>query len=288
MPAAVDSYARQWWDIVRRHAAACGTQPQPETVHQLRTHLRRIRALADQLRGDLPQPALGQVRGTLRDITLRTGQLRDLDVLVATEEAWVAMLPPGLEPGGREVWQHLRREQQWARELLEGYLAGDPFRGQCRVLERLLPEIFTDPQGRLDGLLADRVRRTWEQVAKDAGSLDADSPPEAWHRLRKRAKRLRYGLEVQPASKDRRRLLASLRRLQGRLGAFNDTAVQHALLVRLARDEWSPAALQALGAWRVLLYQRQRAEARRLPAALSRFAGPVNARLLERMLGNGD
>jgi CHAD domain-containing protein len=284
VPATVASQVQQRWDTVRRQADACRQEPRPETVHQLRTHLRRLRSLADQLRADLPQPAVGQVRSTLRDITGRTGQLRDLDVLIAAEEEWIALLPPGLEPGGREVWQHLRRERQWARELLEGYLAGDLFRGQCRVLARLLPEIFTDPEGRLDGLLAARVRRTWEQVAGAAADLDAGSGPGPWHRLRKRAKRLRYGLEAQPASKARRRLLAALKRLQDRLGAFNDTAVQHALLVRLARDEWSPAALQALGAWRVLLHQRQEAQARRLPVALTRFCGSPTARLLDRVL----
>ncbi|MFO7608401.1 MAG: CHAD domain-containing protein [Candidatus Krumholzibacteriia bacterium] len=284
MPATVASQVQQWWQTVCLHAEACRQEPRTETVHQLRTHLRRLRSLADQLRADLPQPAVGQVRSILRDITGRTGQLRDLDVLIAAEEDWIALLPPGLEPGGREVWQHLRRERQWARELLEGYLAGDLFRDQCRLLERLLPEIFTDPEGRLDGLLAARVRRTWQQVAADAANLDAQSGPEPWHRLRKRAKRLRYGLEAQPGSKPRRSLLAALKRLQDRLGAFNDAAVQHALLVRLARDEWSPAALQALGAWRVLLHQRQVAQARRLPVALSRFCGTPNARLLDKVL----
>lgn len=284
MPAAVASQVQQWWSTVRVHTEACRLRPQPETVHQLRTNLRRIRALTDELRDELPQPALGQVRAILRDITRRTGRLRDLDVLIAAEDAWIATLPPGLEPGGREVWQHLRQEQQWYRELLEGYLAGDLYRGQCRVLDRLLPELFTDPDGRLDEPLAARVRRTWQRVAADADRLDRDSPPQQWHRLRRRIKRLRYGLEVQPDCGARRRLLAALRRLQQRLGTFNDSAVQLAMLVPLARDEWSPAALQALGAWRALLVQWQRAEARRLPSALARFACADNARLLARVL----
>ena len=284
MPAAVANQVRQWWSTVLVHSEACRIRPEPEAVHQLRTHLRRIRALTDELRDDLPQPALGQVRSTLRDITRHTGRLRDLDVLIAAEDAWIGMLPPGLEPGGREVWQHLGQEQRWHRELLEGYLAGDLYRGQCRVLDRLLPEMFTDPDGRLDSLLAAHVRRTWQRVAADADRLDRDSPPQQWHRLRKRIKRLRYGLELQPDSGARRRLLAALRRLQRRLGTFNDSAVQLALLVPLARDDWSPAALQALGAWRALLVQWQRTEARRLPAALARFGTADNARLLEKIL----
>ncbi len=288
MPGNTADHVARWWTTVESRAAACAEAPSDECVHRLRTHLRRLRAVVDHLRRDLPQPAAGQVRATLRDITRHTGRLRDLDVLIAAEDAWLALLPPGLEPGGREVWRHLRRERQWARELLEGYLTGELFQGQRRLLARLLPELLADPAGRLDSLLAARVRRTWKRMAADADRLDAASPPDRWHRLRKRAKLLRYGLEVLPESRARRKVLDALQRLQRRLGAFNDASVQQALLVRLARDEWSPAALQALGAWRVLMHERQRAEVARLPGALTRFCNDERARLLDRALARVD
>ena len=66
--------------------------------------------MQSHLKPALPDPPSASVRATLRAIALRTGSLRDLDVLLAAREVWLAALPPDLSDGGQEVWRHFIHE----------------------------------------------------------------------------------------------------------------------------------------------------------------------------------
>ncbi len=280
MSSHVSEHVQAWWARVQWHAHAAVGDPDPTHVHLFRTHLRRIRSLAGHLKTLLPDPPAAQVRTTLRSVALRTGQLRDYDVMRQCRENWLAALPPGLAVGGVEVWQQLDLEYQQTRELVTGYLAGDHFRGQRLATDRALPVLFADPDRVLDRALLGAVARQHRKLVKAAAKLDATTPPERWHRLRIQAKKLRYGLEACPATEARSELLALLKGLQNALGDLNDLAVQSLLLDELGDRNWSPVAHQALGGWRLWLQVRQRQRLPRLPEALQGYAGKRADRLI--------
>ena len=50
--------------------------------------------IVGHLKGHLPDPPAAQVRTTLRNVAMRTGQLRDYDVLRECRQEWMSMLPP--------------------------------------------------------------------------------------------------------------------------------------------------------------------------------------------------
>lgn len=281
----VRDHVTAWWNRVLWHADAAVDDPDPVHIHQFRTHLRRIRSLLGHLNGLLPDPPATQVRTTLRQVAMRTGRLRDLDVLRIEREDWLEVLPPELTAGGQEVWNHLDQEHARSRELVEGYLVGDHFRGQRLATDRALPVLFADPDRVLDPALLEAVARRHRKITRAATKLTAATEAERWHRLRIQAKKLRYSLEACPATDARKEALALLKKLQKALGDFNDVAVQRVLLEQLAADEWTVDGLQALGAWRKWLHDEQVARQAALPGALALYAGKRSDSLIATITG---
>jgi CHAD domain-containing protein len=104
-------------------------------------------------------------------------------------------------------------------------------------------------------------------VLRSGGAIDAASPPQALHDLRKLCKELRYLLEVfsslhDPA--DQWRAVNELKALQDCLGEFQDSEVQQAELrafaTKMMADASAPAeTLLAMGEIAAGLAVRQRA-----------------------------
>ena len=78
---------------------------------------------------------------------------------------------------------------------------------------------------RLGAIAARLLRPQMRALLRAGGGLDESSTPEALHRLRVRAKKLRYALEPLRAvgGKPARRMLRRLERVQERVGMYHDT-----------------------------------------------------------------
>lgn len=216
-----------------------------EHVHQLRIGLRRLRsALALFGHDDAAATALGDgAAGLFR----RLGAARDRVVIDAEFGAPLraAMLGAGVPaqapvlaaPDGEAAPAELLRAPASQNLLLD-------------LLEAMHPAAGPD-EGRaaapLRDLLAARLNR-WHRQVVDAAQHYADLDDAQRHRLRKRAKRLRYATEFCAALFERRavrRYLKALRGLQERLGAVSDAAMAMQLLAPQAATD--PPAMFALG-----------------------------------------
>lgn len=205
-----------------------------EHVHQLRIGLRRLRsALALFGRDDDAATALGDGAAAL---FRRLGAARDRVVIEGEFGAPLraAMLAA---PGGDAPPAELLRapaNQNLLLDLLEAmHPATGPAEGRAETPLR--------------DLLAARLDR-WHRQVVDAAEHYADLDETQRHRLRKRAKRLRYATEFCTALFDRRavrRYLKALRGLQERLGAVSDAAMAMQLFAPQAATD--PPAMFALG-----------------------------------------
>ena len=106
-----------------------------------------------------------------------------------------------------------------------------------RVLESLveLPlEDRPDAQRPLGAVSGERIRKVYERIVRMGRAIDAGSPPEAYHKVRKKAKELRYLLELFGVKLfDEEAVTAfvkSLKGLQDVLGRHQDREVQIAML----------------------------------------------------------
>jgi CHAD domain-containing protein len=267
--------------VVRFHLRAFARQEQParagdvEGVHELRVATRRLRAALRFFAPVLPARFLETLRGELAWLAARIGAVRDLDVLSQLVTARAPRVDPDLRGalGPLAVWVHDRRAAAHAE--LSATL--DSARAR-RLLDRLAafaesvpPRTAQETLGaRAPSLLRPLLRRTLA-----AGrAIGADARPEALHRLRVRAKRLRYALETLRGLGGKRvaKALGRLVALQGLLGAHQDATMTVAQLREFAETaRVPPATLLAVGALVDGFGRRARKLRRRFPDAWRRL-----------------
>jgi CHAD domain-containing protein len=216
----------------------------PEDVHQARVSIRRLRS---HLRTFRPVMHLGwseSLDGDLRRLGGVLGDVRDLDVLMATIEP----MPLGGD-GHVELLAALETERDQARERLLDVL-DDP---SCLdVLDRLVdaaadPRLAPQADDAAGPVLPLLVARPWRRLRKAVRRLDDAPGDAALHDVRIRAKRARYAAEaVRPVvGAPAARLAARLGGLQDALGELNDAVVITARLEALTPMLTSAAGFTA-------------------------------------------
>ncbi len=224
---------------------------QPEHLHQLRVGLRGLRSVLAVFGGQEPAAELAPA---LAALFRQTGGQRDQDVLAAT--LWPALRAAGAplvewptrangEPDGPA-------DSAVADRAALGALLATP--AVQRLWLALLAaaqappaEDGAAPGGALRPVLRLSLDKLLRQLRRDAARFEQLDDAKR-HRLRRRAKRLRYALESSAAlwpDKALARLLKRLRQAQEVLGEFNDCGVALALYRELAANE--PRAWFAVG-----------------------------------------
>lgn len=235
----------------------------PEFVHQARVAVRRIRSAARLFGKEAGWPR--SYDGELRWLARRLGALRDWDVLLEqTLRALAADLPASAEALAAPAVARRRRDE--AR--LMAALASARF---TRLMLRLLRWAGQEKAGgptlaEVAGRRLERLHRRLFAAAADFAALTV----EQQHRVRIRAKRLRYALDLLAAALPQRatqRYVERLAALQDHLGTLNDAVVAAARLPGLARA----AGVDAAPARRWLQAESRR-YSRRAAAALSSLA----------------
>jgi triphosphatase len=224
----------------------------PEGLHQMRVALRRLRAATSLFAAMLPDPQTNALKAEFKWITGELGPARELEVFLKRVVKPVADRKPhgpGVALLSREVRQ--RREDAFARahaavesQRVRGLVldaaawieAGDwtrnPDHLACTLRERPIADAA-----------AEELHRRWKTILKRCKHLD-ELDPQSRHRLRIQAKKLRYAAEFfagafarKKSMRRREDFVASLERLQDRLGDLNDIAVHEQLSERFADGE---------------------------------------------------
>lgn len=227
-----------------------------EGVHQMRVALRRLRAALVLFKPCLAPHAGMRFTAGLRHLGRVLGEARDWDVFCLET---LPALPGGGED--EEPWHDaLRQAAEAARSAAHAWLREELAKPDLTGLvldmaawaeesASLPAEGAREPLSALAPALLDRVAR---QVAKRGKHLGRRSPEEL-HALRKSFKKLRYGVEYLAGLYPHRTVKAYLKRcrkLQKRLGEFNDAAVAADLAetLSLGRPDLRPAA-DAVARW---------------------------------------
>jgi CHAD domain-containing protein len=238
--------------IAHEPGARSGTDP--EELHQLRVTARRLDASLGLFKQQLP-PMLIRARRTAKSMLRALGAARDLDVQIAGLAAWSA---------------GLAEEERAALMPLEALLARERGRAHARMVRVLdsalarrwietLVDVSTrgtaagnDAAGESAALVSQRIRRRFRRLRKAVRRLGGGSSMHEYHRVRRRAKQLRYALEsgAPMCGEPAQDMLRALRRMQDRLGVQHDAFVAHKRLSLIAADAASglpPATLFLMG-----------------------------------------
>ncbi|GJE57125.1 CYTH and CHAD domain-containing protein [Methylobacterium thuringiense] len=223
----------------------------PEALHQMRVALRRLRSAFTLFKPLLQHDETAQgLRETIKRVTEPFGTARNLDVFLGeTLPAEIERRPD--EPGLHDLKERLGAEREEAYAAVFAILDGAPWRG---LLIDLVIWIEAGPWRAGKGVAGrDRAARDFAATVlerlrrrvKKHGRHLARLEPEARHRVRIEAKKLRYGAEFfgplfpeKKAAKRHKTFVGALSDLQDHLGALNDLSTAHEIAHRLvaARD----------------------------------------------------
>ncbi len=230
----------------------------PEHLHDLRVAFRRLREAVRVFRPGVPKDLRRQLLRELEWIGPVLGEVRDLDVHI---EQLAADPPSGAPTGDVDARLRSLREAK-GRTMLEAL-------SSPRYLSLLAFIDTWSAGGAVPGTLPESARvtvlefarlavpRALDRVLRLGARCEGSPAPRRLHRLRIRAKRLRYLLEfLEPVGGDEgRRLVRAVVRLQDLLGAHQDEVVAAELLDGMRTGEGAVlgdrerAAVAARAAW---------------------------------------
>jgi CHAD domain-containing protein len=224
----------------RRHEPLARLGEEPEELHQLRVTVRRIEATLALFKHQLPE-SLVRARKTAKGVLRALGAARDVDVQLAelsrycadlTEEECAAAEPLRRELGAQGARARTRMvrlldsipTRRWLEELSSATEAG-----AAASAPATRSALVVMPQ---------RVRQRFRKLRKSVRRLPANASMDEFHEVRRRAKQLRYAIESGGGmfGKPAEDLLKALRRMQERLGAYQDAHMAKSRLAALAAD----------------------------------------------------
>jgi inorganic triphosphatase YgiF len=233
---ALRAVVRQSLHIVAANADALRACPAIEHVHQARVALRRMRSairLFDPRHADLPRDLAADVRWLARVL----GQARDCDVLVESTLPSIFAAAGADNDVQRSLLKSTRRLRVRAqRDAVDAV-------GSRRYAKLTLAlaswSASTSPPGRsLADVTSELLEPLGRELVADAAAF-AGLCRRDQHRVRIRAKRLRYALDllrVYLPEERAGRYIESLADVQDALGALNDAAVAWDTLSRARLD----------------------------------------------------
>jgi CHAD domain-containing protein len=238
--------------LAHEPGARSGTDP--EELHQLRVTARRLDASLGLFKQQLP-PALARARRTAKSMLRALGATRDLDVQIAGLAAWSAELSEEERAALAPLAALLARERSRAHARMVRVLDSALARRWIETLVDVSARGIALGNGAADAsgaLVSQRIRRRFRRLRKAVRRLGAGSSMDDYHRVRRRAKQLRYALECGAAlcAEPAQDMLRALRRMQDRLGVQHDAFVANKRLSLLAADSSSglpPATLFLMG-----------------------------------------
>jgi CHAD domain-containing protein len=219
-----------------------------EGIHRLRTATRRLRSELRAFR-DLLDPAwIGPLEGEMKWLAGLLGDVRDLDVLM--DRFRKAAAEQGLDTEAlAPLFAELVSRHASASRELRAALQGDRYHSILAALQDAIdrPSLEGSACTPCRMALPPLAAAAWQRLKKCGRALRIDDTDEAFHEVRKRAKRARYTAEMVAtvlsgaAAKGARRFIRGTTRVQDVLGEHQDAVVAaHELSGLLARHPHGP------------------------------------------------
>jgi triphosphatase len=240
-----------------------------DEIHRLRIASRKLR-VALRLFGDM-LPASAPVLGRELQWFSRTlGEARDLDVYMAAFRSYARQLTPERARGLEAYERHLEASLASARAKLDELFASPRYRALLNALTAFLDD--APAPGALRRWRSFRVmdggreylQASVKRILKHGAKIESSSPPDDLHRLRIKAKRLRYELEFfANVYGSLARSAKAARRLQDTLGAYQDACTASDRVLVYLDDERAQGSIADL----LATHEANGANARRAFAA---------------------
>jgi inorganic triphosphatase YgiF len=264
----------------------------PEGVHQMRVGLRRLRAAMSLFADLLHDPQTAAIKAELKWLAAELAPARDLEVLTK-RVATAAKKQHARWHGVPSLSRELVEKREAALTRAQEAVTSARFRTLTLETAAWL-EIgqWTNPQDDLvrdlgnipiEIYAAEELTRRWRKIRKKGRAL-AQLDGQSRHRLRIQVKKLRYATEFfanvfpgKRASKQRRKFVPALARLQDGLGDLNDIAVHEHVITSLGAERRRSSPKRAFAAGVLAGHENARLDAA-MAAATKGFADLADAK----------
>ena len=231
-----------------------------ESLHQLRVATRRSRAAIELFAAVLHGSRVRAYKRDLPWLGQAAGMVRECDVAGDLIRARSAKLDPQMAEALAPIYDALAERRKAEHQA---FLAMTNSKRCVLLLERLSRPMIrkVDAGTTVRSKAAMMIRPMARSVVRAGSRLAEDSPPEWFHRLRVRVKRLRYAFEMLAplGGKRHKKALARLVATQDLLGLYQDGVAAIAWMrSHCASGAARPATLLAAGALIQSLLKRQR------------------------------
>jgi CHAD domain-containing protein len=222
---------------IERHEPGTRLGRDPESLHDMRVAVRRLRALL-RAGGKLVADDTDELQARLKELGRVLGEVRDLDVLLERLEGEAAGL--GEEDAGRArpLLAVLRKERSRGRRRMLAFLGSDGYQALLGDTARSIDELEPSGSGASLGDLADKA---FEKTRKAVRALPGEPADDELHAVRKKGKRARYAAELA----GREKFVKRAKKLQDVLGEHQDAVVAARRLRELAAEAQPEQALAA-------------------------------------------
>jgi len=216
---------REQIDAIRGHEAGARLGTDPEAVHEMRTAVRRLRAILRAVRSAFDRAWVESLRSELDWLGTVLGPVRDHDVLREHLDDELASLEDVAGPSAPLQLRHcLDVEHSRARAKLLAALDSARYRD---LLDRLDQAVRQPRVVAADLSLPKIAARQFKKLGKAVKALPAEPSAEELHAVRIKVKRARYAAEL--AEKDvgrpAERFVGKAKKVQDILGEHQDAVV---------------------------------------------------------------
>ena len=241
----------------RMHEPAARLGEGPEPLHKLRVTARRMDTVLSLFSACLPGN-VARNRPKLKTLLDAVGDVRDVDIRLEAVSAFRDKLAEHEKAALGPLLQHLESERTQARGRMLRTLDAKATREWLDALPAQLARTGAPVQSAsarnaialtvVPGL----IRKRYRKLHKCARQLTRQSSIKEFHKVRVRAKKLRYALEVVAPTygKPTDGMLAALHKLQSKLGTQHDSDVIAQYLAELAThppESFTAATLFTMG-----------------------------------------
>ncbi len=231
----------------------------PDAVHQSRVCVRRLRALVSLFKPALDWPDGRTIRADLKWLCDLLGDVRELDVFIKSVLEPSAAANPDV-PGFKPLLATLHERRDHTYDLAVDELRSPRMSGLSLALVAHLEGLLAHgPPGNsaqrerdkpVRRFAAKELRRRLRSLLKDSAALD-QMPPEERHKIRIRAKKLRYMAEPFQGIVGWKRfsdVVSSLHEIQDTLGELNDYKVNRDMALDYAKKALDPGSADSSAA----------------------------------------
>ena len=283
---AIGRIVRPILGIAVRNIAGILNDIDTEFLHDYRICLRKIRSVLSLVKGVYPAEGTERMRKILGDLARETNRLRDLDVYLLARDEYLELLPPQLRPALEEMFVDFSAQREVEVLRVASNMRALPSRQLLQELEDFFSggtphESSPHADLPVGPLVFRSIYKRYRKIRTIAVGIGAETPDEVVHQIRIECKKLRYLLEffteIIPGEEGAS-MQKTLRRLQGRLGEFNDASVQQKSLLDYWEQKKSGSEIAlGLGGLVSILYHQQKQTRGLIEQALEGFGDDSTA-----------